>query len=617
MLPPNAFGTEDRPNPQLGGGGSTPLDDDILNAFGMRRMRLGPGAGTGVAWGAGSITGNDAPPAGGTENNPADPERWRRGQDNNPYTSWQFQFSDDSSSSQGRSAQTYPPDADAARWRKGLDKVAAQVKELSRDTSAKLARRDRALDDTFRQIHIYVDSEVGGVNFKLARVQSLLEEQGQVLEDMREQIADQGRTITRGAVSASQFTNTTTAPQTFQSPAPPPPFNWDALDVNQQHSIVQQVIDQMDVTELAEHVGDHLQVATMRDNARDTDDRIAKLEWEFNTETGAVSLLQQQVAEWEARRHTSSVERGGYVFRDQADVEAVIVAAAGTRNDISKYFLDVISLLTLAKEGYSSYTEAVRVHADAIKAKFNSVLSSRMKLSFEIPFPEMVVKCVENTATAGTGGAKWGPMFATAQIFEDDFRNGAHRRVIKGIEKAYELMQVSVDTDFPLAHGTDGTVDMRKLNMIILDHNRRALRQTTGFIECLLPFYRTLSGGSLDSEEAWDRVFVFVMEFLTSVQERRVVSADVSAEAAMIWGSFIATDFAEEFRKQKYVEHPKALSIIALTSIEREGKALAEITALLESRDKDKADRKKDLEPRVQALENKMKNIRDKNPDLK
>ena len=224
---------------------------------------------------------------------------------------------------------------------------------------------------------------------------------------------------------------------------------------------------------------------------------------------------------------------------------------------------------------------------------------------------------MENTATAGTGGAKWGPMFATAQIFEDDFRNGSHRRVIRGIEKAYELMQVSVDTDFPLAHGTDGTVDMRKLNMIISDHNRRALRQTTGFIECLLPFYRTLSGGSLDSEEAWDRVFVFVMEFLTSVQERRVVSADVSAEAAMIWGSFIATDFAEEFRKQKYVEHPKALSIIALTSIEREGKALAEITALLESRDKDKADRKKDLEPRVQALENKMKNIRDKNPDLK
>ena len=75
VLPPSVSGTEDRPDPHLGGEGSSPLDDDILNAFGMRRMCLGPGAGTGVAWGEGSITGNDALTAEGTKNNPADPEQ--------------------------------------------------------------------------------------------------------------------------------------------------------------------------------------------------------------------------------------------------------------------------------------------------------------------------------------------------------------------------------------------------------------------------------------------------------------------------------------------------------------------------------------------------------------
>jgi hypothetical protein len=81
-------------------------------------------------------------------------------------------------------------------------------------------------------------------------------------------------------------------------------------------------------------------------------------------------------------------------------------------------------------------------------------------------------------------------------------------------------------------------------------------------------------GGSLTKEGAWDRVFVFVLEFLTSVQEQRVlVATDVTSEAQMMLAALKATDFIEEFQKVKFIEHPKALAILALTSIEREGKA--------------------------------------------
>ena len=48
----------------------------------------------------------------------------------------------------------------------------------------------------------------------------------------------------------------------------------------------------------------------------------------------------------------------------------------------------------------------------------------------------------------------------------------------------------------------------------------------------------------------------------------------------LFWGCFKAMNLAEEFRKKKVVEHPKALSILALTSIEREGKSMV----LLEQR---------------------------------
>ena len=198
-------------------------------------------------------------------------------------------------------------------------------------------------------------------------------------------------------------------------------------------------------------------------------------------------------------------------------------------------------------------------------------------------------------------------------------RIGSHRRVIKGIDNAFELTQKAIDHAFPLSFAGERSGDTRKIHTVLTDQNRRAYRQCIGFIESLLPFHRTLKGGSLSTEEAWDRVFVFTMEFLTSLREVRVISSDMSEEAAMIWGCFKATDLAEEYRKQKFIEHPKALAILALTSIEREGKSMA----LLEQRiakqiaDANKGDKILKFDTRIQTVENKLKNILAKNPELK
>jgi hypothetical protein len=66
-----------------------------------------------------------------------------------------------------------------------------------------------------------------------------------------------------------------------------------------------------------------------------------------------------------------------------------------------------------------------------------------------IPYPEIMIQCVESEATSGRGSARWAPMFASAELFEDDFRDGAHRRVIKGVENAYDLTQRAIDQEFP------------------------------------------------------------------------------------------------------------------------------------------------------------------------
>lgn len=190
---------------------------------------------------------------------------------------------------------------------------------------------------------------------------------------------------------------------------------------------------------------------------------------------------------------------------------------------------------------------------------------------------------------------------------------------MKGVDNAYDLIQKAIDHDFPIGFAGSRTSDLRKVHAILTDQLRLAYRQTIEFLNCLLPFHKTLKGGSLTSEEAWDRVFVFVMEFLTSVQEKRVLSLDTSNEASLIWGALRATDHVEEFRRQKFVEHPKALSILALTSIEREGKtmALLETKIAKQIADVKTGDKFTKLDTRISAMENKLKNLFTKNPDLK
>jgi hypothetical protein len=128
-----------------------------------------------------------------------------------------------------------------------------------------------------------------------------------------------------------------------------------------------------------------------------------------------------------------------------------------------------------------------------------------------------------------------------------------------------------------------------------------------------------LKGGSLSAEEAWDRVFVFALEVLTSIQEERVMSLDLASEASMIWGCFKATDYTEEFRAQKFVQHHKASAILALTTLEREGKAMSLLEEKIEKKlaEGNKSDKLTKLDTRIQVLENKFKNMIAKNPDLK
>ena len=144
--------------------------------------------------------------------------------------------------------------------------------------------------------------------------------------------------------------------------------------------------------------------------------------------------------------------------------------------------------------------------------------------------------------------------------------------------------------------------------MVISEHNRLGYLQTMAFLDSLLPLYKTLKSGGLSPKDAWDRVHIYAREFLTNFQETRVVAADLSTQGAMVWGSFKATDLGEEYRSQKFIEHPKVCSILALTSIEREGLSVSEALIAL----KKESESLSKLWERVKTAEGKIKKVEGK-----
>jgi len=346
------------------------------------------------------------------------------------------------------------------------------------------------------------------------------------------------------------------------------------------------------MADYAKHTGQYLDIDGIKQSVNDArapglstsgiEARVAAVEREFSSSDGSISELRATLADWEKRRDSSSSTRGGYTFRDEADVEALTSLVPDP--EFYRYFLDIFSYLSLCTEAFSTYEQGITVHANAIKAAFKGVWTSRVRLSYEVPYPEVMIKTIEAADTVSGGGTKWGPMFHSAEAFEDQFRVGAHRRVTQGIENVYELTSAAVDKAFPLIGDSHrpGT-DTRKINMIIQEHNRLGYQQTIALIDSFLPMHKTFKNGGLSSKDAWERVHVFAREFLAMFQKERVASADLGRPSALIWGTLKATDLGEEFRKAKFIEHPKVLSILALTSLEREGKSIAQAMASIQS----------------------------------
>ena len=331
--------------------------------------------------------------------------------------------------------------------------------------------------------------------------------------------------------------------------------------------------------------------------------RVARLEREVCEPSGIVHGLISRLDASDARRGAESIEQGGLVFRDQRELEALL----GTINEpeFYKYMLDIVSMLNLSQGAFDTYEKGIKAEADAIKANYTDMTASRVKLSFKTLYLEPVLCKSDASAAQARGGTKWASMFATPENYDDDYCSGTHAKLLLDVETVFNLTQRAIDFDYPIG-------DKRTINAILSDQNRKTYSGTIGFLNCLLPFCKTCLRGGLRSKEAWDRVCVMTQEIFDDIHGVRVVSSKYTV-GDLCWGAMLATDRVEVYRRDRFIECPKVTSILALTSMEREGKSLAEAMSAFQG-DKEKLNK---VDALAKKLEKDIKTLKDKNPQLK
>ncbi len=118
------------------------------------------------------------------------------------------------------------------------------------------------------------------------------------------------------------------------------------------------------------------------------------------------------------------------------------------------YYVDMVPLITLAPDPFFSVVEGMASQAAAVKASYNSLLEARISLSYQITYPDPLMRKSEKVAANATGGWMWMGVRSTHDSFEGTYNNGAYDWIKTDLHDTKDLVQNSIDSIFPI--GTAG-----------------------------------------------------------------------------------------------------------------------------------------------------------------
>ncbi len=91
----------------------------------------------------------------------------------------------------------------------------------------------------------------------------------------------------------------------------------------------------------------------------------------------------------------------------------------------------------------------------------------------------------------------------------------------------------------------------------------------------------------MSTDEAWESDLIFTKAIFDDVRTVRAITLDKGNTGGMIWGSFHTAKLLKEYQHLKFYQRPHVSNMLALTSLQQEGKkvkkAVSTMGALLKS----------------------------------
>lgn len=334
----------------------------------------------------------------------------------------------------------------------------------------------------------------------------------------------------------------------------------------------------------------------------DLEGTLQSWENEFYHSAGLIPRLIARVELLEASRSATSIEMGGHVFSDEGAVEAFLKPL----NDPNahRFCADFLALLLLAEPKFETIQQGLDQTAAAMKAHFPSLDVATIDLSYKMVYPPRILKSSDKEAAQENGGVEWASGFASHVAFDGTYNNGTHFNLEKSLKGVIRAWEAGIDATFPVrTHPKPNAVFKAQLNV--------AGTQCLEYLGSLTPLFKQISGGGMSDKEAWSRGLVFSKQIFDDVALVRAINSEGTI-ASKVWASFKTTEMLKSYQMHNWVEHPKASSILALTSIRKEGKIVTDTIAKLRDQNSTIAKHSTD----IKKLQEDIKALKQKNPSL-
>lgn len=324
---------------------------------------------------------------------------------------------------------------------------------------------------------------------------------------------------------------------------------------------------------------------------------------ELNDPAGLFSTLSNRVTTLEASKSATAVDLGGYVFRDEAAVEAF----SKVFNDpsIIRFVVDPISLFILSEPKYETVSQGLAQTANALKAGFQSLDRAAIDLSYQLKYPDSILMFSEKDEAASTQGMIWSQGFHSHAVFDGSSGSGTKLSMQQSLDTTVRTMQAGIDYYFPAKSHP-------KANAIFTAQLRLAADQTRGLLDCLTPLFNKICReGAMSHKEAWHRVMLFVKHLFDKNYLLCRPNSEGSTDS-MMWGSFRTTQFWKGFQDVNFIDHLDVAICLNFASMKKEGTALSDLLSKLSTLDSTVGNHAKS----IRTMENGWNDLKAKNPAL-